>query len=137
MLKLSASAILLLKEYKAWQDHQRELLGDAWEGIDDRVFTTDSVSQHFRKFIKRTGLQHITIHSLRHTYASLMISDGTPLVIVANQLGHAQTSTTSNIYAHVILAAEVKALQIFDRFSDLITPETEENHEGSSLKEEA
>lgn len=145
MLKLSASAILLLKEYKAWQDHQKELLGDAWEGIDDRVFTTDSgrplapdsVSQHFRAFIKRTGLQHITIHSLRHTYASLMISDGTPLVIVANQLGHAQTSTTSNIYAHVISAAEVKALQIFDRFSDLITPGTEEKTEGSSLKKEA
>lgn len=134
ILKLSVSAITLLKEYKSWQDQQRQKLGDAWEGIDDRVFTTesgaplapDSVTRHFNAFIKRTGLQHITIHSLRHTYASLMISDGTPLVIVANQLGHAQTSTTSNIYAHVISAAEVKALQVFDRFGDLISPKREE-----------
>ena len=145
MLKLSASAILLLKEYKAWQDQQKQRLGDAWEGTDDRVFTTDSgrplapdsVTRRFHAFINRSGLQHITIHSLRHTYASLMISDGTPLVIVANQLGHAQTSTTANIYAHVISASEVKALQVFDRFSDIISPETEEITEGSSLKKEA
>lgn len=47
--------------------------------------------------------------SLRHTYASLMIADGTPLVVVSHKLGHAQTSTTANIYAHVIASAEERA----------------------------
>ena len=52
-----------------------------------------------------------------------MIADGTPLVVVSHQLGHAQTSTTTNIYAHVITAAETKAQEAMDdRFKDLIAP---------------
>lgn len=129
-LRLSRSAFLLLLEYKAWQDAQREKLGDAWKDEDGRVFTTDegapmfpdSISQWFTKFVKRTGLPKVTVHSLRHTYVSIMIADGTPLVVVSHQLGHAQASTTANIYAHVIASAEARAAQTFDRFNDIIAP---------------
>lgn len=130
-LKLSRSAFLLLLEYKQWQDAQQRKLGDAWENRDGRVFTTDtgkpmfpdSVSQWFTKFVRRTGLPKVTVHSLRHTYASLMIADGTPLVVVSHKLGHAQTSTTANIYAHVIASAEERATHTFDKFDDLVTQE--------------
>lgn len=130
-LKLSKAAMLLLLEYQRWQNTQRTALGDAWEDRDGRVFTTDSgapifpdsVTQWFSQFVQRTGLPPVTVHSLRHTYASLMIADGTPLVVVSHQLGHAQTSTTANIYAHVIAAAETKAQEAMDdRFKDLIAP---------------
>lgn len=57
---------------------------------------------------------------MRHTYASLMIADGTPLVAVLHQFGHAETSATSNIYANVIASAEVKAAQTFDKFDDIV-----------------
>jgi len=132
-LRISRSAVLLLLEYKKWQDAQREKLGDAWEDKDGRVFTSDggapvfpdSISKWFSKFIKRSGLPKVTVHSLRHTYASLMISDGVPLVVVSHQLGHAQTSTTANIYAHVIASAEARAAQTFDMFDDIIIPAAE------------
>ena len=61
-------------------------------------------------------------HELRHTYASLLIADKTPLVVVAKNLGHAQTSTTSNIYSHVIASAEAKAAQVTDKFAEDIHP---------------
>lgn len=130
-LRLSSAAMTLLKEYKQWQDAQKEKLWDAWEDKDGRVFTTDNgapifpdgVTQWFTKFVKRSGLPKITVHSLRHTYATLMIADGTPLVVVSRQMGHAQASTTANIYAHAIASAQAKAAQTFDRFNDLITPE--------------
>lgn len=130
-LRLSRSAFLLLEEYKQWQDTQRQKLGDAWEDKDGRVFTTDSgaplfpdsISQWFTKFVQRSGLPKVTVHSLRHTYASLMIAEGTPLVVVSHQLGHAQSSTTANIYAHVIKSAEAKAAQTFDKFNDIIIPD--------------
>lgn len=139
-LRISRTAVLLLLEYKRWQDAQREALGDAWRDKDDRIFTNDegapmfpdSVTQWFTKFVKRTGLPKVTVHSLRHTYASLMIADGTPLVIVSHNLGHAQTSTTSNIYSHVIAAAEAKAAEAFDRFGDLVAPESEDISEVKS-----
>ena len=119
---------MMLREYQQWQDTQREKLGDAWEDQDGRVFTSDtgapifpdSVTQWFSAFVARSGLPKVTVHSLRHTYASLMIADGTPLVVVARQLGHAQTSTTANIYAHAIASAQAKAMQTFDRFNDVV-----------------
>ena len=131
-LRVSRTAVLILLEYKRWQDEMREKVGDAWEGTpeDDRIFTNEvgrpmfptSITQWMRKFIKRTGLPPACVHSLRHTYASLLIADKTPLVVVASNLGHAQTSTTSNIYSHVIASAEAQAAKTLDRFSDDIHP---------------
>lgn len=128
-LLLSTASVMMLTEYKVWQDTQRKQMGDAWENQDERVFTTDtgapifpdSVTQWFSGFIAKSGLPKVTVHSLRHTYASLMIADGVPLIVVSRQLGHAQTSTTANIYAHVIASAQAKAMQTFDRFNDIIT----------------
>ena len=126
-LKISRSAVLLLLEYKAWQDAQHELMGDAWVLSDDRVFTgddgkpifPDSVTKWFKKFVQAHGLPNVHVHSLRHTYASLQIADGTPLIIVSRNLGHSKASTTNNIYAHVIASAEAKAAEVMDRFSDV------------------
>lgn len=92
---LSTAAIMMLLE---WQDRQREAVGDAWEDQDGRVFTNelgapafpDSLSQWFSGFIARSGMPKVTVHSLRHTYATLMIADGVPLVVVSKQLGHTQ-----------------------------------------------
>lgn len=130
-LLISTAAVMMLLEYQRWQDEQRAQLGDAWEDQDGRVFTTDtgapifpdSVTQWFSKFIARSGMPKVTVHSLRHTYASLMIADGVPLVVVSKQLGHAQTSTSANIYAHAIASAQAKAMQTLDRFNDLVTPD--------------
>ena len=131
-LRVSRTAVLILLEYKRWQDEMREKVGDAWEGrqSDDRIFTNEvgrpmfptSITQWMGKFIKRTGLPPACVHSLRHTYASLLIADKTPLVVVARNLGHAQTSTTSDIYSHVIASAEAQAAEVLDRFSDDIHP---------------
>lgn len=126
-LKISKTAALLLLDVQRWQEQQAAKLGDAWDNEDGRIFTRadgrplfpDAVTKWFTAFVKRSGLPAVTVHSLRHTYASLMIADGTPLVVVSHSLGHAQVSTTSNIYSHVIAAAEARAADIFDRFGDV------------------
>ena len=43
---------------------------------------------------------YLNVHSLRHTNASLLISQGVDVRTVASLLGHAQASTTLDIYAH-------------------------------------
>lgn len=127
-LRISKTAIHILLEYKKWQDQQRLLMGDAWKDRDNRIFTRDdgqpifpdTITQWFHKFVQRNGLPNIHIHSLRHTYASLMIAEGTPLVVVSHNLGHAQVSTTNNIYSHVIASAEAQADKVFDRYADSV-----------------
>ncbi len=131
-LKLSPSVFSVLMEYKTWQDNQREVCGTYWKNNDNRVFTADdggvihpdSLTKWFRHFVDRSGLPKVTIHSLRHTYASLMIADGTPLVVVSKRLGHAQVSTTANIYAHVISSADEKASMVSEKFADVISTNT-------------
>jgi len=50
-----------------------------------------------------------------------MIADGIPLVVVSNNLGHAQVSTTADIYSHVIKSAAAKAADSIDsKFSDIV-----------------
>ena len=64
----------------------------------------------FKKLLKRAGLsESLTPHILRHSSASLMIADGTDIRTVAARLGHSQTSTTLNIYAHSIAEANAVA----------------------------
>lgn len=54
-------------------------------------------------------MPEIHTHSLRHTNASLLIAAGTNLPTVAKRLGHADTTTTSRIYAHAIKSADEAA----------------------------
>ncbi len=80
----------------------------------DRIFTQpngkplhpDTVTGWFRDFIKKTDLPRISIHSLRHTNITLLIAAGVPLRTVSYRAGHAQTSTTANIYSHALRTAD-------------------------------
>lgn len=117
----------MLKDYKAWQAQRRLLLGDCWED-HGRLFTTatgapihpDTISGWFADFIKRHKLPHVTLHSLRHTNATLMINSHVPLTTIAARLGHANPTTTAKIYTHAIKTADaVAAEQLNDILSGL------------------
>jgi integrase len=43
----------------------------------------------------------ISFHSLRHTWASLAVMNGTPLMVVAQNLGHADVRMVTQHYAHL------------------------------------
>lgn len=128
IIKLSQTAVNDLKAYKLWQMQQRMLIGDRWAN-SEKIFTTDegkplhpdTLSRWFSKFIKEHSdqLPPITIHSLRHTNATLQIAGGVPLTTVAKRLGHADTVTTSKIYAHAIKSADEAAAETLE---NLLTP---------------
>lgn len=52
--------------------------------------------------VDRTGEPLVTFHGLRHSCASILISRGVPLTVVARQLGHANPNITATIYAHLL-----------------------------------
>lgn len=54
-------------------------------------------------------MRKVNIHSFRHLNASLLITSGADVKTVSAVLGHAQTTTTLNIYAHTFAAAQAKA----------------------------
>ena len=72
----------------------------------------DSVNTWLDRFSKRHGLPHINPHAFRHSMASLLFYKGMDSVSVSARLGHAQVSTTSNIYAHVMEQPDKKSADI-------------------------
>ena len=53
-------------------------------------------------------------HDLRHAYATLMIEDGEDLAVVSKSLGHANLSTTADIYAHLTPAMQERSATRMD-----------------------
>lgn len=73
-----------------------------WVWSQDRASRTPSrpdwPGRAMRRWSDAAG-RKVTMHGLRHTYASLALAAGVDVVTVAHQLGHARTSTTLDVYA--------------------------------------
>lgn len=99
----------ILKKYKTWYNAQKKKCGDLWIE-SNRLFVQwngkpmhpDTITDWFRRFIERKNLPPITFHGLRHTNATLMISQNVDVAVVASRLGHAQITTTLNFYVHPV-----------------------------------
>jgi integrase len=115
-ISIPKSAVDMLKEYRKWQMKEIKKLGDRWFD-NELVFPMwngkpedpNKVSNRFSNFIEKRGLPSISLHSLRHTNATLLISAGVDLKTVSARLGHAKLSTTFNVYTHSIMSANKKA----------------------------
>lgn len=133
VIKLPQTAIIDLKLYRSYQRQNRLLMGDRWQE-SDRIFTTidgsplhpDTLSRWFSKFIKAHSdrLPYISLHSLRHTNATLQIAGGVPITTVSKRLGHADTTTTGKIYAHAIKSADEAAAETLE---NILTPTLNRN----------
>jgi integrase len=66
----------------------------------------NTVGYAYRKITKSLGLEHFTLHDLRHFYASGLIAAGCDVVTVQRALGHAKATTTLNTYSHLWPTAE-------------------------------
>jgi integrase len=70
-------------------------LNDAW--LRDRVW---------RPLLVKAGVRHVRVHDARHTYASLMLRRGVPIVYVSRQLGHSSIQVTVDLYGTFVPGAD-------------------------------
>ena len=116
---LPAETMKLLRQYKAFQTMERYRLGEYYQ---DRGFLfaqdnggpmhPDSVTTWLDRFAKRNNLPHINPHAFRHTMASMLFFNGVDDISVSKRLGHAQVSTTTDIYGHIIQEADQRNADI-------------------------
>ncbi|ETT85643.1 tyrosine-type recombinase/integrase [Viridibacillus sp. FSL R5-0477] len=55
-----------------------------------------------KQIIKRAGVSDIRFHDIRHTQASILISEGVDIVIISSRLGHGNPKITLDFYAHLL-----------------------------------
>ncbi len=127
-MKAPELIIEALRKQKIYQLELKVKNGDRWIETG-YVFTNnngepvhpDSLTKWFKKFLKANGFsENIRLHSLRHTCASLMISEGIPVTTVAKRLGHSTAATTTSIYAHAIQSADEAAAE---RIESILNPD--------------
>ncbi len=117
---ITTPTIDVLKEYKKYQNNLKLELKNKWGG-SPKVFTTndgnhmhpDTPSKLFREMLKKHKLPIINFHSLRHTSASLQLFKGIGVADISRRLGHAETSTTLNIYSHSFHSSNEKIITEF------------------------
>ena len=117
-LTLPQETMNLLRQHKMEQLRLQLLNGDRWLNTG-YVFTQDngdhmnpdSITGWLHDFSIRHNLPHINPHAFRHTVASVLLANGTDIVTVSKQLGHASITTTENFYSHIIEENKAKAAE--------------------------
>jgi len=109
-IRLPDVAVFALKRHKALQTQERLRAGDLWQdwGL---VFTTEIGTpldksnvrnRSFYPLLEKARLPRIRFHDLRHTCATLLLTQGVHPKLVQEQLGHSEISMTLDTYSHII-----------------------------------
>ena len=127
VVSVPAHVLGMLRSYRKEYDAYQAQVGSQWAG-SGHIFIQWDGSQMYpstpvnamRKIIARYNsdheekLPHVTPHGLRHTSATLLISQNVDIRTVSNRLGHAQTSTTMNIYTHALQKKDEQAAEALE-----------------------
>ncbi len=122
---LPRTAVDTLRAHRVAQAAERLALGPAWteHGL---VFPSEigtpldprNVSARFQRLTRGAGLEGVSLHTLRHSAASLLLAAGTHTKVVQEHLGHSSYAITADIYSHV---APAQAREAADRLDAALT----------------
>jgi integrase len=107
-----------LSRLEVLNDSRRRLAGTEWQDFDLVFPSRDGTPQgeawllnrRFRPFLRRAGLpQHLTLYSLRYTYATLQLLAGERDKVVSDLMGHTQVNFTKDVYTKVLPVMQEEA----------------------------
>ena len=121
VLKISPYIMGILKELKDEQDEEALRLGDKWVESDRLFVKWNSEPMNnqtpygwLKEFCEKNDMPFYGIHSFRHFAASALISAVLDVVTVSGALGHCNSGTTLNVYAHMFQTAQARVAQAMD-----------------------
>lgn len=81
--------------------------------VGDEPWNPNTTARRFKRACEAAGLPPTTrLHDLRHLMATYLIDQGVPIPVVSARLGHAQNSTTLDIYTGRIAASDAAAAEV-------------------------
>lgn len=96
----------------AWEDGRP--LEPVWVGKEWRSIIKDDKQRSEKKKTDRHIPDGVRFHDLRHTHATILLSQGVNLKIVQERLGHESIATTGDIYSHVTPDMQMQAVNVLD-----------------------
>jgi integrase len=115
---LDPATVAALKTHRTRQLAERLAWGEGWTDTG-LVFTREDgslidprwLTKAFTRKAKAAGLPSLSLHGLRHSYASNALRAGVPVEVVSGRIGHAQISTTLDIYVTTHEAQDADAAE--------------------------
>lgn len=109
----------ILAAEKKRQAEQRMYAGPIWSNDLGLVFTREdgspiphtTVANAFKKIASDIGRPELSLHALRHTYATEEIAYGTDPKTVASSMGHSRVNMTLDVYATTIESTKKSAAE--------------------------
>lgn len=121
-ITLARIDLAILQGHRKRQLEERLFAGAEWHEHDlffpsltGTPHDPDNLSREFHRILTESGVQRIRFHDLRHTAATLMLSQGTHPKIVQERLGHASINLTLDTYSHVLPNMQDQAADAIDR----------------------
>lgn len=125
VVDLASLAVALLRDHRRVELEKRLKLGPGATCGDDHatIFTNQvgkamdagGLKRTWKRIIRDAGVGHVRFHDLRHASATYMLQAGVPLQMVSARLGHSRTSTTADVYSHVLPGMGRAAAEALER----------------------
>ena len=114
-------ALGVLKEHQADQNVDRRMFGADYTDHDlifcqpdGHYYSPDRLGARVVELMRKVGLHGVSLHSLRHSHASILLSKGVPPAVVSQRLGHADQNITLSIYSHALPADARAAAKVWN-----------------------
>lgn len=124
-VRLDPGTVAVLRQVRRDQTRERLLMGGAFEDQgwvfarpDGSPYHPKSISAIFARTVTRVGAPRLSLHGLRHSWASAAIAAGVDAKTVAERLGHSSVVITLSMYTHPSDATHADAAR---RVADLFT----------------
>lgn len=83
---------------------------------DGTLISPSSLNHKFKQILEDNNLPSIRFHDLRHSHASLLLSQGVQAKLISERLGHSNINITMDLYSHIYEATNREVANNFDRF---------------------
>lgn len=105
---MAINALMDLKSSSTYEPNGYILPGK----IKDKPVRILTTQKSFNKIVKRAGIASCSVHSLRHTFVSLMVHNNIPIPMIAQMVGHSNIGTTMKTYTHLLKETQHEAMSI-------------------------
>lgn len=99
-----------IEKLKKYHEDEKLRLGELYDGTSDYLILSPEgkpihqsrANDRVHKYARDIGIDPISFHELRHTYASMINNFGADITELASQMRHSDATTSLSIYTHML-----------------------------------